>query len=357
MEDFTVTNERRQPFHIATQSSSIDSIPTLQRAQSHGRARSKSRSNNPKGFQTQVYSNGLLNNPSMSQSVVDQPESQRPSHRSSDSLGRVKDEETHNKRWSKSTASSRESYRQRSASLSRRTSLGGSGLFNFGIDSSPKKLHKARPSTADPNSPPRQPVRPVDPPIDLKPILPPILTLPSLQTSVNNDSRSTDSPSTAGLLSAAYRSATLGEDYFSTGKWTVQTQDFSQKRSPSRSQSASIDPSPDQAIGPAPKGLRTNSQAEEEGPSGGHSRNRSQAGKSSAGTGSSRSSRQPFQKAMLSKALQKANTAVLLDNAQNVEGAIQAYSEACALLQQVMLRSSGDEDKRKLEAIVSVLLS
>ena len=57
---------------------------------------------------------------------------------------------------------------------------------------------------------------------------------------------------------------------------------------------------------------------------------------------------------MLSKALQKANTAVLLDNAQNFEGAMQAYSEACALLQQVMHRSSGDEDKRKLEAIVNL---
>ncbi|KUJ15744.1 uncharacterized protein LY89DRAFT_587637 [Mollisia scopiformis] len=54
---------------------------------------------------------------------------------------------------------------------------------------------------------------------------------------------------------------------------------------------------------------------------------------------------------MLSKALQKANTAVLLDNAQNFEGAMQAYSEACGLLQQVMLRSSGDDDRRKLEAI------
>ncbi|EDN94723.1 hypothetical protein SS1G_10597 [Sclerotinia sclerotiorum 1980 UF-70] len=54
---------------------------------------------------------------------------------------------------------------------------------------------------------------------------------------------------------------------------------------------------------------------------------------------------------MLSKALQKANTAVLLDNAQNYEGAMQAYSEACNLLQQVMSRSSGDEDRRKLEAI------
>ena len=63
----------------------------------------------------------------------------------------------------------------------------------------------------------------------------------------------------------------------------------------------------------------------------------------------------PSQKAMLSKALQKANHAVLLDNAQNYEGAMDAYREACALLQQVMLRSSGDDDRRKLDAVVSIL--
>lgn len=56
-------------------------------------------------------------------------------------------------------------------------------------------------------------------------------------------------------------------------------------------------------------------------------------------------------KAMLSKALQKANTAVLLDNAQNFEAALEAYSDACRLLQNVMDRSSGADDKRKLEAI------
>ncbi|OMP81552.1 hypothetical protein BK809_0002545 [Diplodia seriata] len=56
-------------------------------------------------------------------------------------------------------------------------------------------------------------------------------------------------------------------------------------------------------------------------------------------------------KTMLSRALQKANTAVLLDNAQNFEGAMEAYSDACRLLQQVMLRSSGEDDRKKLEAI------
>lgn len=59
------------------------------------------------------------------------------------------------------------------------------------------------------------------------------------------------------------------------------------------------------------------------------------------------------QKAMLSKALQKANTAVLLDNAANFEGAMEAYTDACQLLQFVMMRSNGgDEEKLKLQEIV-----
>lgn len=58
------------------------------------------------------------------------------------------------------------------------------------------------------------------------------------------------------------------------------------------------------------------------------------------------------QKAMLSKALQKANTAVLLDNAANFEGAMEAYTDACNLLQLVMMRSNGgDEEKHKLQEI------
>ncbi|KAM4065926.1 microtubule interacting and transport domain-containing protein [Hirsutella rhossiliensis] len=78
----------------------------------------------------------------------------------------------------------------------------------------------------------------------------------------------------------------------------------------------------------------------------GHSRSRS--GKGSADLTKSKA---PSQKAMLSRALEKANTAVQLDNAQNLEGARLAYSEACELLQQVLQRTTGDEDKQKLEAI------
>ncbi|KAK1961102.1 MIT domain-containing protein [Colletotrichum sublineola] len=89
----------------------------------------------------------------------------------------------------------------------------------------------------------------------------------------------------------------------------------------------------------------------------GHSRNRSQtAAKESADTtgslrGRERGNRPPSQKAMLSRALQKANTAVQLDNTQNFEGARHAYAEACDLLHQVLARTSTDEDRRKLEAI------
>jgi len=63
--------------------------------------------------------------------------------------------------------------------------------------------------------------------------------------------------------------------------------------------------------------------------------------------------RSPTQKNMLSKALAKANQAVLLDNAQNIQGATEAYVEACDILEQVMLRSSDIDDRKKLAAIRS----
>ncbi|KAF2152474.1 hypothetical protein K461DRAFT_294135 [Myriangium duriaei CBS 260.36] len=61
--------------------------------------------------------------------------------------------------------------------------------------------------------------------------------------------------------------------------------------------------------------------------------------------------RERDKKTMLSKALEKANTAVLLDNAQNFAAALDAYSDACGLLEQVMERTTGPEDRAKLDAI------
>lgn len=63
--------------------------------------------------------------------------------------------------------------------------------------------------------------------------------------------------------------------------------------------------------------------------------------------------RSQSQKAMLGFALEKAHTAVTLDNAGNLEGAMEAYRDACALLSQVMNRTGGDNDRSKLQAIVS----
>ncbi|CAI6340021.1 unnamed protein product [Periconia digitata] len=63
------------------------------------------------------------------------------------------------------------------------------------------------------------------------------------------------------------------------------------------------------------------------------------------------SSRENEKNEILSRALQKANTAVLLDNAENFQGAIEAYSDSCELLQQVSFKSNVDADKKKVESI------
>jgi len=60
---------------------------------------------------------------------------------------------------------------------------------------------------------------------------------------------------------------------------------------------------------------------------------------------------------ILSKALQKANIAVLRDNAQDYSGAIDSYMEACNLLEQVIARSEIWEDLKKLESIRNTYFS
>jgi hypothetical protein len=59
----------------------------------------------------------------------------------------------------------------------------------------------------------------------------------------------------------------------------------------------------------------------------------------------------PTRQELLSRALAKANSAVLLDNSQNVEGAIEAYVEACDTIQRVIKGSSNRADRKKLSAI------
>jgi hypothetical protein len=58
-------------------------------------------------------------------------------------------------------------------------------------------------------------------------------------------------------------------------------------------------------------------------------------------------------KSMLSRALKRANDAVGLDNAQDYAGAVKAYEEACESLKEVMRHSSNNEDREKLQQIVS----
>lgn len=270
-------------------------------------------------------------------------------------------------RWSQSTTSSKggSPAHRRSGSLSRRLSLGAPATFDFG-----GKLERAfedhgkKPSVSEVSvmensrTLSRQGRRPANP----TQVLPPIITLPALNRDTTTSPKTglSASPSTAGLLSAAVKAA--APDYFG-GTWD-DTLSPNTRRANRSAEARTRSPIPTSALFVAENTARSHSSKEyrhdrERSKSRGHSRNRSQADKGSAGTTSSsrgkdRSHRGPSQKAMLSKALQKANTAVVLDNARNVEGAIEAYQEACNLLLQVMSRSSGDDDRRKLEAIVSL---
>lgn len=66
-----------------------------------------------------------------------------------------------------------------------------------------------------------------------------------------------------------------------------------------------------------------------------------------------KSSEKP-QNTILAKALEKANTAVRFDNAQDFQRARSAYREVCDLLHTVVLQTEGREDKEKLAVMVSL---
>lgn len=169
-------------------------------------------------------------------------------------------------------------------------------------------------------------------------------------------------PATPGLITPGGR--TTGPDYFAPPIVSITSQSPSNSprsvRLPGSKSPARRDPSFEATKDRASRG---NSPGVEDAMSGKrHSISRSQDATSenrrpveTEGSDAARQKdrREQDKKTMLSKALQKAHTAVLLDNAQNFEGAIEAYSDACRLLQQVLLRSTGEEDRRKLDAIVS----
>lgn len=286
-------------------------------------------------------------------------------------------------RWSQSTGSSNTSHKRRS-SFSKRLSGSFGSFGGFG----------GNPSTTSPNSRARKRSPPpsvssgmaaVSPmPTNPPPVLPPIAALSSLSQAVDD----ADSPSTAGDRTPAVdvlspsMGATQDPDYFGE-RWKSGPASSRTKRRSELPLSKANPPSP-LALGSStspgsrlPESVyspRAASRLREE-------RRRSQAAqkqRSRASTGaSSRSNattegessasdhrehqgrqhkrRAPSQKALLSKALAKANHAVVLDGKANIEGAILAYGDACTLLRQVMIRSSGDDDRRKLEAVVSQL--
>jgi len=301
--------------------------------------------------------------------TVSDPDARHPPvslHRRSTSINDIRNGVGNLNRWSQSTTSSRTSsahHHQSSNSFSRRMSLGGSGPNTdvLKTQQSPTRPQKTPAYTVE--SPPRRTASTNHRKRSsgaLPSLFPPSITIPPAQESgslsshdPSHDPTFVQTPSTAAVISAIAHQT--NPDYFGRALDNQNkglkpgTLDHDSRR-PSSELTHIIYPTATST------GLQPNESSETK--ERGHSRHRSQSGKSSGGTESSPKSKDKSpkisQKAMLSKALQKANTAVLLDNAQNFEGAVEAYSEACALLQQVMVRSSGNDDKRKLEAIVSV---
>lgn len=292
-------------------------------------------------------------------------------------------------RWSQSTASSKSSaVHDRRSSFSKRISgsLGTFGTFSSPQGHSPNAKSHAKPRSPE-NTSPHGPFSTSRPPTNPPPILPPIVTLSSLTQAVdaaNSPSTittATATPATADLLSYS-ANTTSPHDYFgdrwhstSPQKSASRTRRISKPLSPTANPTSPLayerptssassrppesvysarpssrhKPSDRRSSQNAPNRKRVNSAK-----SNGTTEEESSASDHRRQSGRSQRRRAPSQKALLSKALAKANHAVVLDGRQNVEGAILAYGDACNLLRQVMIRSSGDDDRRKLEAVVSI---
>ena len=305
-------------------------------------------------------------------------------HSRSNSLSGITEGIGNLNRWSQSTVSSKASgnTHKRRNSFARRLSGSFGSLAAFNTQQlSPSKNYLKKPSPPPGNSPQRLPPNPPVVPAPTR--FSPGVTLSSLsyavETAETPSSELNFTPVTADLLGLG-----SGGDYFGD-KWANTSpprqeggddgrQRFSMSTGPPFGNSQNEDGrtflSHAEARSPLQRRDSRNSDHRKRDPSYrlNHSRNRDDDLKGSGGTeaGSSTSSmhsqgekrrrrKEPSQKIMLAKALEKANHAVLLDHAQNFEGAVTAYVDACNLLQQVMKRNSGDEDRRKLEAIVSCM--
>ncbi|KAL2257392.1 hypothetical protein VTK26DRAFT_238 [Humicola hyalothermophila] len=294
-----------------------------------------------------------FSNPRPAPKIPDSTREHEPHHKRghsrSSSAGGLSDTLRNLNRWSASTTSSRAS---NIAGFTRRVSA---EFLGAAFTSPGRKLHRGRLSTSGGSPRPvahttAQDESPRPPTASIPPLrsLPRISTGPSLEDEVfESDVLGHFSP-----IEAPGHAQQPGQD---TGaRWDVELRGWEKKPgSTTQPHNSGEPPPPTDMITPEPTMSYT-----QNGHASSHSRGRSTGTKASGDTTASlrsrerdRSNKTPSQKAMLSKALQKANTAVQLDNAQNFEGARRAYAEACAVLQQVLLRTSGEEDRRKLEAI------
>ncbi|KAK0644376.1 hypothetical protein B0T16DRAFT_196182 [Cercophora newfieldiana] len=276
----------------------------------------------------------------------DPPPPARRGHSRSTSAGSLSDSFRNLNRWSASTTSSRTS------NLTNFTRRVSSEVITSAFHSPGRKLHKHKSSTAsDPPRPDREPVvqfRTESPP---PAPIPPLKSLPRISTgpSLEEEVRGTN---VLGRLSSIPqhhvqpRRPSYDLEFYWDG--TNEELGLSPPRTLDRAE-----PSMSQA---ATAGAGTSMPYTQSREARGHSRSRSTGANGVADPSSrhrerDRAGRPPSQRAMLSRALEKANTAVQLDNAQNIEGARLAYLEACGLLQQVLQRTAGREDRDKLEAI------
>lgn len=284
-------------------------------------------------------------------------------------------------RWSQSTSSSGPSVNNTRRS---RASSGAvlPGLYNqayqphkskrstatidYSPRASPQRQRTSRPASRRQQSPTDSPERERRRPsrselADQLTALPPLHTTPGL-----TDPNDTESPSTIALVTPSAQSV-YGQDYFGDDGNSPRSKAKAKKPVMIRNHTApmsAFNSSRLQAVEGAQDAEATNRQSDPRGEAVREAAVRTRQNEEEEKKSKSQTTKEhrhkrsrtgekgeKDKKLMLSKALQKANTAVLLDNAQNFEGALDAYRDACRLLQQVMDRSSGTDDKRKLDAI------
>ncbi|KAH8167476.1 hypothetical protein CIB48_g759 [Xylaria polymorpha] len=294
--------------------------------------------------------------------------SRPPSHSRANSFGTAGDNLRNLNRWSSSTASSRlstwdyhyyqqqQARQQNSTTFARRMSVDSIGFVPQRPDTnqasvppnyaSPRKLSKRRPSqgtSASPTtrsragsasglvvgggaaattqwnpSPPPLPPSSSAPP----PNLPPIISLPPLDTNPESSFR-LGSPRAMGRASPGLSTP---NSVFASQYGNAEPQDYFWSDLSNPAGTASPAMRANTTLLPSAPVTRDRDVVPERR---GHSRSRSAARGGEC----------------------MANTAVQLDNAQNYGAAREAYVEACELLQQVLGRTNGEDDRNKLEAI------